>query len=72
MVPLKVSQNFLTSTKLIRQLIDKSSIGPSGDVIEIGPGKGHIIRQLAGRCGRLTAVEADGNLCRKRKMLLYG
>lgn len=31
-------------------------------VLEIGPGKGHITRELIGRCGRLTAVELDHSL----------
>ena len=54
-----VSQNFLTSARLISRLLNKTSIGPGDRVIEIGPGKGHITRALLGRCAHLTAVEID-------------
>ena len=63
--PIKVSQNFLTSTKLIEELIHKTTINSSDHVLEIGPGKGHITRQLLKRCGRLTAVELDKGLYHK-------
>jgi hypothetical protein len=44
--PVWVSQNFLTSAKIIRRLIRKTSIDSNDHVIEIGPGKGHITGAL--------------------------
>ncbi len=57
-----VSQNFLTSGRLIKRLLDKSSITKDDHVVEIGAGKGHITRQLIARSGNVTAVEIDPRL----------
>ncbi len=43
------SQNFLRDQRLVRYLLDASSIGPADHVYEIGPGKGAIPAALAGR-----------------------
>ena len=56
------SQNFLRDQRLVRYLLDASSIGPADLVYEIGPGKGAITAALAGRCRRLIAVEKDPRL----------
>lgn len=63
--PLWAGQNFLTSPALIRRLVDKSDIGKNDLVLEIGPGKGHITRELLPRCAALHAVELDPALCGK-------
>ena len=63
--PLWASQNFLTASGDIRRLLDISDISPQDLVVEIGPGKGHITRQLLPRCGRLIAAELDPGLCRR-------
>ncbi len=63
--PLWVSQNFLTGSGDIRRLLDISHISPQDLVVEIGPGKGHITRQLLPRCKKLVAVELDPRLCRR-------
>lgn len=59
---LRASQNFLTSSSLISRIIGISGVGPGDHVLEIGPGKGHITRQLIKRCDRVTAVELDERL----------
>lgn len=58
------SQNFLTSRKLVARLLDRSSIGPGDLVLEIGPGRGIITRELARRCRELRAIEKDSDLAR--------
>lgn len=63
--PLWAGQNFLTSGPVIRRLLDAASIGREDLVLEIGPGRGHITRQLLPRCGRLLAAELDPVLCRR-------
>ena len=61
--PIWASQNFLTSAATIRQLIRKSDIRPGDLVYEIGPGKGHITRQLLALGAQVRAVELDPKLC---------
>lgn len=61
--PIWASQNFLTSAATIRQLIRKSDIRPGDLVYEIGPGKGHITRQLLALGARVRAIELDPKLC---------
>lgn len=53
------SQNFLRSCSLVEQLIDKSDIGRSDVVYEIGPGQGIITERLAQHCQRVIAIEKD-------------
>ena len=61
-LPLSYGQNFLTSRGYIRKLIGYTDISPQDTVLEIGPGKGHITKELLPKCGRLIAVEADKKL----------
>ena len=60
--PLWVSQNFMTSKQDIQTLLRRTSLNRQDHVVEIGPGKGHITRCLAARCGKVTAVELDSRL----------
>ncbi len=60
--PLWASQNYLTSARIIRRLIQKSNLTNADHVIEIGPGKGHITRFLLESCRHVTAVELDDTL----------
>ncbi|MDR0293348.1 MAG: rRNA adenine N(6)-methyltransferase family protein [Oscillospiraceae bacterium] len=57
--PLSVSQNFLTSRRTIRRLIRIAGLKRSDHVVEIGAGRGHITRELAQTCGRVSAYEID-------------
>ena len=59
-----VSQNYLTSGRLIERLLDRTSITHNDLVVEIGAGKGHITRALLPRCDTLRAVEIDPALHR--------
>jgi len=60
--PLWVSQNFLTSKKIISRLINLAGITKNDYVIEIGPGKGHITDILLKKCHTLSAIEVDEKL----------
>jgi 23S rRNA (adenine-N6)-dimethyltransferase len=64
---IRYSQNLLTSKKTIEQMLKLSNIGKEDFVIEIGPGKGHITKELLNKCGNLQAVELDKNLYAKLK-----
>lgn len=61
-VPYSVSQNFLTSSKIINKLLRMTSICNDDYVIEIGAGKGHITRELAKTCQKVSAFEVDSKL----------
>lgn len=56
------SQNYLHSTSLVKRLIELTSIGREDLVVEIGPGKGIITRQLAGVCRGVIGIEYDAGL----------
>lgn len=58
----KASQNFLTSARTIRRLLNYTTIQPGDSVVEIGAGKGHITRELLKRCGSVYAYEIDPEL----------
>lgn len=59
---LSVSQNFMTSARLLRQIVGKSNISRQDSVLEIGTGKGHLTRVLSQRCGLVTSIEKDPQL----------
>jgi len=69
---LRFSQNFLTSGRVIRRIVSLANLNESDHVVEIGPGKGHITRELLARCGRVTAVELDPKLCGALRQKLSG
>lgn len=56
------SQNYITSSELVRFLISKSNIKPKDEVIEIGPGRGIITLELAKSAKSVIAVEKDRTL----------
>lgn len=70
--PLSVSQNFLTSGTVIRRLLAQTDIGPQDLVVEIGPGKGHITRELLPRCRQVLAAELDPALCARLRERFAG
>lgn len=56
------SQNFIRRSHLVRELLDASSINANDLVVEIGPGKGIITKELLERAGRVIAIEQDREL----------
>jgi len=69
---LRFSQNFLTSGRVIRRIVSLANLNDSDHVVEIGPGKGHITRELLSRCGHVTAVELDPKLCAALRIKFSG
>lgn len=57
-----LSQHFLRSRSLAARQVAQSSISKDDLVVEIGPGRGILTRELARRCSKLIAVEKDGHL----------
>lgn len=60
-----ISQNFLTSRATIQRCLSLARLDPQDTVLEIGTGKGHITRALAGRLP-LTRRQVDTALRRAR------
>lgn len=54
-----LAQNFLKSSKLVRLLLDTSSIRSNDIVYEIGPGRGIITTELARIAHKVIAIEKD-------------
>lgn len=69
-VSYSISQNFLTSAKIIHRLLARTTIGKSDRVIEIGAGKGHITRALVNVCREVVAYEIDPALCQSLRCTL--
>lgn len=70
MPTLSHSQNFLHNPRLVKELIEKSSITPHDVVYEIGPGKAIITSELARHSKSVIAIEADTNLYNEAKSRL--
>ena len=57
-----LGQNFLTDTHYLRRIVAAAMVGPDDRVIEIGPGLGHLTRELAARAKSLLIIELDDRL----------
>jgi 16S rRNA (adenine1518-N6/adenine1519-N6)-dimethyltransferase len=58
----KLGQHFLRDPHVVRTILAAADLKPSDSVLEIGPGKGVLTRELAGRVARVVAVELDKRL----------
>jgi 23S rRNA (adenine-N6)-dimethyltransferase len=59
---MNLSQNFIKSPQLVRQLLSVSSINSNDTVIEVGPGKGIITQELINTTAQVISVEKDREL----------
>lgn len=57
-----LGQNFLTDRNIINKIIDSFNLKPTDTVLEIGPGKGILTKEIAPRVNKLYAVEIDQRL----------
>jgi 23S rRNA (adenine-N6)-dimethyltransferase len=69
---LRHSQNFLRRVSVVRKIIRLAHLTSRDLVIEIGPGRGIITKELARVCSQVTAVEYDRSLCRDLRTSLGG
>jgi 16S rRNA (adenine1518-N6/adenine1519-N6)-dimethyltransferase len=58
----RLGQHFLFDPGILRRIADAALPEPVPCVLEIGPGKGPLTRELAARAGRVVAIEADRRL----------
>jgi 23S rRNA (adenine-N6)-dimethyltransferase len=56
------SQNFVKHAGLARRIVDLAAIEQEDLVLEFGPGKGVLTRELAKRCRAVVAIEKDSIL----------
>lgn len=59
----KDTQNFITSKKHVKEILDCTNICEQDNVIEIGSGKGHFTKELGKMSRSVTAIEIDKALC---------
>ncbi len=57
-----LGQHFLVDETALATVLDAADLGPGDTVIEVGPGLGVLTEELAGRAGRVIAVELDERL----------
>jgi len=55
-------QNFLTSKKALQTMIHAGNVAKTDYVLEIGPGKGSLTKELVQHAGTVVAVEKDRDL----------
>ncbi len=57
-----LGQNFLLDPVALERIVAAADLSPDEAVVEVGAGLGTLTRLLAGRAGRVVAVELDGRL----------
>ncbi len=57
-----LGQHFLTNQGVLRKIVEVIEPEPRDLIVEIGPGKGALTRELAAKAGRVVAVEKDERL----------
>jgi len=57
-----LGQNFLKDPRYLYKIADAARVGPEDQVLEIGPGLGHLTRVLAARAKKVLALEIDERL----------
>ena len=57
-----LGQHFLVDGRILNRLLTASDLTPPDVVLEIGPGRGALTRQLLRRAGRVIAIELDAAL----------
>ena len=58
----RLGQHFLTDPRILHRIADALAAGAHDTVLEIGPGPGSLTEVLAGRVGKLVAIEKDADL----------
>ncbi|MBI3352604.1 MAG: hypothetical protein HY036_08495 [Nitrospirae bacterium] len=63
MIPKKsLGQHFLNDLNIVKKIIQTAEVSPSDEILEIGPGKGILTRQLISSSRKVYAVEIDPRL----------
>ena len=62
-----LGQHFLSDVGILGRIADALEIAPGATVVEIGPGRGDLTRQLLDRGARVVAIEKDDRLAEALK-----
>ncbi|HEV2292115.1 MAG TPA: 16S rRNA (adenine(1518)-N(6)/adenine(1519)-N(6))-dimethyltransferase RsmA [Gemmatimonadales bacterium] len=57
-----LSQNFLSDPRILARIADAVDLTPDDTVLEIGPGRGALTRELLARARRVVVIEKDSEL----------
>ena len=57
-----LGQHFLVDREVLANVVTAAELAPDDVVIEVGPGLGVLTEELAGKAGRIVAVELDDRL----------
>jgi 16S rRNA (adenine1518-N6/adenine1519-N6)-dimethyltransferase len=57
-----LGQNFLKDPQFLNKIAAAARVGPDDNVLEIGPGLGHLTQVLANRAKKVLAIELDERL----------
>lgn len=57
-----LGQNFLKDPYYLQKIVDAAQVNAEDQVLEIGPGLGHLTQALAKRAGKVLALELDDRL----------
>lgn len=68
----RLGQNFLYDRSILERIVSSAGLTGNDTVVEIGPGPGTLTRVLAGKAGKVLAVELDERLYEKLKAELAG
>lgn len=64
----KLGQCFLVDKQVLAKIIKAANLNKNDSILEIGPGKGILTREIAKRVKQVIAVEIDKNLAEKLKI----
>lgn len=68
----RLGQHFLHDPSILSRIADAARIEPGEAVLEIGPGRGSLTRELAARAASVTAIEADPRLAHELEQRFEG
>lgn len=58
----RLGQHFLKDRGIIRRILAEAEVGPGDRILEIGPGRGALTKDLAETAARVVAIELDPRL----------
>ncbi|PIT91119.1 ribosomal RNA small subunit methyltransferase A [Candidatus Kaiserbacteria bacterium CG10_big_fil_rev_8_21_14_0_10_49_17] len=58
----QLGQHFLTAPSIAKKIADSANLGKDTTVLEIGPGKGILTRELLQQAGNVIAIEKDADM----------
>ncbi len=57
-----LGQHFLVDRRIARRVVEAAELSSEDTVVEVGPGRGALTRELVARVGRVIAIEMDPQL----------